>query len=503
MLRKVQTFIMHHFFSRALCALILAKLLPCPLLARGSLDPPPGPPAESMKSLEQVEPRTPIGSIPFEITRRGSYYLTGDLVLSDETDSIHGIRISASEVTLDLGGFTLTGGSGIGIYLTAEEGQRNITIRNGLIRDWGQGGIIGNEGTGAGNGPLTEDSFRTGLILSDLTVADCGGPGIGLGGNCVVRECLIYNVQGYGLRMAQGARVRNSRIYNINGPGLICGEGATLQGLVISNCTLPEVGDGALQASASTIRDCAVFRSNGTGFELVRCTVSGSQAAENSGAGFHTQASALINCVAEENSAQGFLGTDSTFAHCTSNANNTGFDLTGGTATACNASNNTTTGFKLDRALATQCLSRENDAHGAVLQRSTLRDCQINGNAGDGLLARDQNTVTGCALRDNGGNTGTTAAIRVLGNHNRLDANTLTRMTADQDYGILIITETTGDDPPVTTGIQNLITRNTATGFPTNYSGDKQQNFFPIATSTADTNNPLTNLDTDALLPLP
>src|SRR5437667_49820 len=42
---------------------------------QGSLTP-PGPPAPSMKSLAQIEPRTPISSLPFTINAAGSYYLT-------------------------------------------------------------------------------------------------------------------------------------------------------------------------------------------------------------------------------------------------------------------------------------------------------------------------------------------------------------------------------------------------------------------------------------------
>src|SRR5436305_10093862 len=48
------------------------------------------------------------GGFPYSITQPGSYKLTGNLVVPS---LLNGILISASDVTLDLNGFTITGGS--------------------------------------------------------------------------------------------------------------------------------------------------------------------------------------------------------------------------------------------------------------------------------------------------------------------------------------------------------------------------------------------------------
>src|SRR5215813_4957107 len=73
---------------------------------------PVGPPAVGLfKTLDQVEPRTPISSLPFTINQPGSYYLTGNLT---GAPGANGINISASDVTLDLGGFALIGSGGAG-----------------------------------------------------------------------------------------------------------------------------------------------------------------------------------------------------------------------------------------------------------------------------------------------------------------------------------------------------------------------------------------------------
>jgi hypothetical protein len=47
-------------------------------LGQGVLTP-PGSPAPTMKTLSQVEPRTPISSVPYTITESGSYDLTTNL----------------------------------------------------------------------------------------------------------------------------------------------------------------------------------------------------------------------------------------------------------------------------------------------------------------------------------------------------------------------------------------------------------------------------------------
>ena len=102
------------------------------ILAQGSLTP-PGAPAPTMKSLDQVEARTPISSAPFTISSPGSYYLTSNLTVS----SGDAIVIASSNVTLDLRGFTINStstaaaGSGHGIDVTS---GNNIEIRDGFIK---------------------------------------------------------------------------------------------------------------------------------------------------------------------------------------------------------------------------------------------------------------------------------------------------------------------------------------------------------------------------------
>ncbi|MDD4440514.1 MAG: right-handed parallel beta-helix repeat-containing protein [Kiritimatiellia bacterium] len=59
----------------------------------GSLTP-PGAPGRTMKTLAQVEPRTPIGSAPVTLSRPGSYYLTTNL---SDTVTSNGVGIVVGE----------------------------------------------------------------------------------------------------------------------------------------------------------------------------------------------------------------------------------------------------------------------------------------------------------------------------------------------------------------------------------------------------------------------
>jgi hypothetical protein len=166
--------------------------------AQGSLTP-PGAPAPTMKSLDQVEPHTPVSSAPFTITNPGCYYLTTNLSVSTG----NAITIATNGVTLDLNGFsifsTAAGATGTAILLNGS--LRNITIANGFI----QGGVT-NNGSGVYNGPgFAYGIYCSGLpvnvLVSRVSVLGCLDYGIflNIGDSIDVESCTVRTVGSYGI----------------------------------------------------------------------------------------------------------------------------------------------------------------------------------------------------------------------------------------------------------------------------------------------------------------
>src|SRR5438046_6249103 len=121
--------------KRALAFLALASALAAGLVIAGPLAPPAGPVASTYKTLAEVEPRIAVnaantpgtaGSL-YRITQSGSYYLTGPIIGVPLMD---GIDIACDRVTLDLSGFSITGGY-IGISAAAQ--VKSITVCNGVV----------------------------------------------------------------------------------------------------------------------------------------------------------------------------------------------------------------------------------------------------------------------------------------------------------------------------------------------------------------------------------
>ncbi len=175
----------------ALAALLTLNSQLSTARAQGSLTP-PGAPAPTMITLNQIEPRTPISSVPYTITNPGSYYLVSNLNLTVNTNAI---TIATNEVTLDLNGFTISTsvfrGGGDGILLNG--GNTDITIFNGHITG-GNFQYLGSGITYNGASPVN-------VHVSNVSVSECIANGIYLGTNSstLVEACTLQGINVYGI----------------------------------------------------------------------------------------------------------------------------------------------------------------------------------------------------------------------------------------------------------------------------------------------------------------
>ncbi len=202
-------------------------LLPA-AVGQGALTP-PGAPAPVFKTLNQIEPRTPISAIPFTISSSGSYYLTTNVT---GVAGLHGISINANDVTLDLSGCTVAGVSFSGSGIIVANSFTNVTVRNGTVRNWGGSGVSA-AGSASRNIVLEHLTVSAnasigiscyGALVSDCSVVGSGSIGIDASYSHL-RDCTVDGSGTYGIHLrsavATGCFVRNS-VQNgilLNAPG--------------------------------------------------------------------------------------------------------------------------------------------------------------------------------------------------------------------------------------------------------------------------------------------
>lgn len=228
---------------------------------------PPGPPAPTMKSLDEVdaklEKRTPISSLPFTISAPGSYYLTGNLTAATDAD---GIRIEVNNVTIDLNGFSLsgTGGTGRGIY--SAQPISGVTLLNGFISGWRHGVTLSNC-----------DRTRA----KDLTVATNSIDGLVVGASAVVVDCIVRDNGGNGIVLASDGVVQRCVARSNTGHGFSTGLGA-----VVTDSTARQNGaNGFNLGGDSTIQRCVARTNIGNGISVTSDSLVLGNAAHNNGAG--------------------------------------------------------------------------------------------------------------------------------------------------------------------------------------------------------------------------
>ncbi|MGD9781244.1 MAG: right-handed parallel beta-helix repeat-containing protein [Kiritimatiellia bacterium] len=318
------------------------------VFAQGSLTP-PGAPGATMKTLAQVEPRTPITNIPYTITQPGSYYLTTNL-----TSAGSGVTIATNGVTLDLMGFTLAGnrsGGGNGIWLYHASGAlpvQGVTVRNGAVNGFNYG---------------IQAKFSQGARFEGLSISSNLNFGLkldGLGGRCDGNAIVHCSFTGNGLAavhldgssgQCNGNRIAHCSIggNRDDGIGFYAASSGQCSGNLIYDCSIVGNGDVGISFNSGTgrcngnrISRCAVngnadygiylYGTSGqcSGNAISDCTVVGnvSYGIILNGNGGRCEGNAVVDCTIGDNAGTGIRLNSA----CGNRVeNNHFFDFAGGT----------------------------------------------------------------------------------------------------------------------------------------------------------------------------
>ncbi len=317
-------------------------LAPCSfLLAQGSLTP-PGAPAPTMKTLEQIEPRIDLQNAPaaavtttdanyhFIINQPGSYYLSANL----GGTKTNGIRINAEGVTLDLNGFEISRAGGVeGTGIEIPGTSHRASVRQGSIK-----------GFGYGIRSLFLSGYARGCAFRDLAVSGCTTYGIFAGVGAILEACRVHDNSGTaGIYAEDSSTLTNCSAYKNSGTyGIFANDGSTL-----TNCS-----------ASNNSGTYGIFAN--TGSTLTNCSAYNNTSSAATSAGIATGS----GCTVSHCSSYFNLSTAGTPTPTTG----MGFDLgSGNTIQHCSATSNRGDGINI--------------VNDTVVRENT---CDSNGNSGDG-----------------------------------------------------------------------------------------------------------------------
>ncbi|MEL7473217.1 MAG: right-handed parallel beta-helix repeat-containing protein [Planctomycetota bacterium] len=371
-------------------AFLLATAIATAAIA-GPLTPPAGPPAPTNKTLQQVEPRTPVAntSTTIIIDQPGSYDLTDDI-----TSDADGIRILTDGVTLDLNGFAVIGGpdspsSDTGIDIRTNFEPRPVIVRNEAVVGFTDEGVLAN-------------SSDNTVQINTVHVRACG-IGFRVFGAAILKDCTARACDGDGFETASLFQTTFNRCHALN-----------------------NTGDGFRALSTATLTSCTARR-NANGFNLGEVMVAAHCAAtDNTLSGYVTgKGATLTACVARDNGGGGLVaGEACVFRDCLARANTLdGFLVGAGSSIdACTATTNGEDGF----ALGFDCRISNSSAEG-------------NGSAGSdfaGIRGNSDCTIDHNTATDNP--TGMIAGGGALLIRNTAAGNTTAYDTAGARFGLVI-----------------------------------------------------------------
>ena len=262
--------------------------------------------ANAASASARAEKRIPISALPFTITQPGSYYLTVNLTASAASDTI---RVEASDVSIDLNGFTLDGAGFFGTAITASNSILHRTrIFNGNIVRFSYA-IYFDAVTASEHSVerVSVDCVYGGFSLGGRSmVKNCrvlgGGGGISVGSDSEVADCVVHISAGNGVNIASGI-VRG--VVARNTSGVVAGStGISASGRAnIETCSVQGFATGVFTPDGA-VRDCTVTAGNtgvlvyGSG-SVSGCTVDSSEPTYGTLVGIRVVSGSVSGCVVQ------------------------------------------------------------------------------------------------------------------------------------------------------------------------------------------------------------
>lgn len=399
--------------------------------AQGSLLP-PGPPAPTMKTLEQIEPRTPISALPFTVTVSGSYYFTTNLT---GATAQNGIVVEVDAVTLDLNGFSLVGAAGSSNGIACTLPRQNLRVINGTIRNWGAHGIDASAAGSSRFERLTVTAngghgLRAGdqALVADCVATENAGDGIHTGGASAVRNSLASQNRGNGIFVDAGGNVIDCSAQGNLFDGIVLGAGSRVQGTV----SRQNLRHGLSGTTNVVIADFTAQENESRGISLGDgAKISGTSASASGGTGIHVENAARISdCTARSNLGDGIrTGSTSEVADSVAQGNQgRGIAAGGGSGVvACLAAGNAGVGIEVEHtARVRECTAQGNIPGGIFVGKgSTVSQCSAQDNGGDGIRVSTECLVVGNNCHGND-NVIDAAGIHATGTKNQIRDNSVT-----------------------------------------------------------------------------
>lgn len=236
--------------------------------------------------------QTSATTFPILIDQPGSYVLTSNLVMPNAATSA--ITIVCNDVTLDLNGHTIKGGgTGVarGIYA---HNRYSITVRNGIVWGFGNGGVILDSDSG-------DPSDKGSGHMVDHIIAPSNLMGIVVHGG-MVTHCTASNNPWYGIAVrfgvVQNCIANNSSYYM----------GISAWASSVSHCVANNNGDDGISIRYGTLTQCTVMGNQKDGIDASDSTVSYCNAHGNTGNGLRIYSDCIVRaCNARANGEYGIL----------------------------------------------------------------------------------------------------------------------------------------------------------------------------------------------------